>query len=103
MSIITVSIGFLSVLYMSFSGSVLLLLFCYSFLHFVHGTVAFKAAGVPEGSANTIPQCEVLAVIVVIVHLETLKYQILGIEVLPGGSYGALTLVPLEVALALGS
>ena len=95
------SIGFLSVLYMSFSGSVLLLLFCHSLLHFIHGTVALEAAGVSEGATNTIPQCEVLTVIVVIVHLETLKYQILGIESFT--RYGALTLVSLEVALALGS
>ena len=65
---------------MSCSGSVLLLLFCHSLLHFIHGTAALEAAGVSEGATNTIPQCEVLAVIVVIVHLETLKYQILGME-----------------------
>ena len=65
------SIGFLSVLYMSYSGSVLLLLFCHSLLYFIHGTITFEATGVAEGAANAIPQCEVLSVIVVIVHLET--------------------------------
>ena len=65
---------------MSYSGSVLLLLFCHSLLHFIHGTVALEAAGVAEGATNAIPQCEVLTVIVVIIHLKTLKYQILGSE-----------------------
>ena len=49
----------------------LLLLFCYSFLHSIHRAVTFKAAGVAEGAANTIPQREVLAVIIVVVHLQT--------------------------------